>query len=206
MAINLILLAAGEGTRMQSAMPKVLHQIASAPMIVHALAATRDLDRDRTVLVLGSGADDILDAVEGYDAVAVEQTERLGTAHAVLAAKDTLGTVGGDAIVLYGDTPFIRPQTLQAMAEERAKGADVIVLGFEAADPARYGRLVMDGDALERIVEYKDASEAERAITLCNSGVVMAATDTLMNLCGRVRNENASGEYYLTDIVALARA
>lgn len=206
MAINLILLAAGDGTRMQSSRPKVLHEIAGAPMLTHALASAAALEPARTVIVLGNGAEAVMEALEDSEAVAVEQTERLGTAHAVLAAKDALGTAPGDVVVLYGDTPFIRTETLQAMAAERKSGADVVVLGFEAADPGRYGRLVMDGDSLDRIVEYKDATEAERAITLCNSGVVMADTARLFSLCERVGNENAAGEYYLTDIVGLSRA
>lgn len=206
MALNLILLAAGDGTRMQSSLPKVLHEIAGAPMILHALASADGLDVDRTVIVLGNGAEAVMEALEETDAIAVEQTERKGTAHAVLCAKDALSGAQGDAVVLYGDTPFIRSETLESMATERAKGADVVVLGFQAADPDRYGRLVMDGDQLDRIVEYKDASEAERAITLCNSGVVMADAARLMDLCGRVGNENAAGEFYLTDIAALARA
>ena len=206
MSLNLILLAAGDGTRMQSALPKVLHEIAGAPMIVHALASAEGLEVDHRVLVLGNGSDAVLEALEDTDAIAVEQTERKGTAHAVLCAKDALANAHGDAVVLYGDTPFIRPETLEAMAAERAKGADVVILGFEAADPARYGRLVMDGDQLDRIVEYKDASEAERAINLCNSGVVMADCARLMELCAQVGNNNSAGEFYLTDIVALARA
>lgn len=134
----------------------------------------------------------------------VIQEDRLGTAHAVAQAKNALAGFSGDAIVLYGDTPFIRPETLEAMIEARSDHA-VVVLGFDAADPARYGRLVTKGDTLERIVEFKDATEAERAITLCNSGVICADAETLFDLIDAVGNDNASGEYYLTDIVGLAR-
>ncbi|MFT6911943.1 MAG: bifunctional UDP-N-acetylglucosamine pyrophosphorylase/glucosamine-1-phosphate N-acetyltransferase, partial [Paracoccaceae bacterium] len=133
------------------------------------------------------------------------QAEQLGTAHAVQQARAALLDAPGDVIVLYGDTPFISPATLAAMQNARAEH-DIVVLGFEAADPARYGRLVMDGATLERIVEYKDASTSEREITLCNSGVITADRDTLFALIDAVENNNAAGEYYLTDIVALARA
>ena len=135
----------------------------------------------------------------------VLQETQEGTGHAVRMAEEALAGFSGDVIVLYGDTPFIHPDTLHRMAAARA-AHDVVVLGFDAADPGRYGRLVMSGDRLERIVEFKDASDEERAITLCNSGVVMANAKTLFSLLADVTNDNASGEYYLTDIVGLAQA
>src|SRR5690606_7594223 len=112
--------------------------------------------------------------------------------------------VAGDAIVLYGDTPFVRPETLGAMLAARRSNA-VVVLGFEAADPGRYGRLVTDGERLDRIVEFKDATDEERAITLCNSGVICADAGLMRDLVAQIGNDNAAGEYYLTDIVELAR-
>ncbi|MEM8956580.1 MAG: bifunctional UDP-N-acetylglucosamine diphosphorylase/glucosamine-1-phosphate N-acetyltransferase GlmU [Pseudomonadota bacterium] len=207
MNVALIVLAAGKGTRMKSDLPKVLHQIGNAPMLSHALTAGAALEPIRTVVVTGHGADAVEAAAHAHDASAVTvlQEPQLGTAHAVAQAAPALAGFEGDAIVLYGDTPFIRPQTLAAMAEARRAGADVVVLGFDAADPGRYGRLVTDGDDLLRIVEYKDASQAERAITLCNSGVVMADAETLLALVDAVGNDNAAGEYYLTDIVAIGR-
>jgi bifunctional UDP-N-acetylglucosamine pyrophosphorylase/glucosamine-1-phosphate N-acetyltransferase len=132
------------------------------------------------------------------------QDPQLGTAHAVAQAAPLLSGVSGEAIVLYGDTPFIQPETLKAMLDARARHA-VVVLGFQAADPGRYGRLIAEGEALHRIVEFKDATEAERAVTLCNSGVICAEARVLFELVAQVGNDNASGEYYLTDIVALAR-
>ena len=132
------------------------------------------------------------------------QDTQNGTAHAVAQAREALKGATGDAFVLYGDTALIQPQTLARMAEARKDHA-VVVLGFNAADPARYGRLVMEGDSLTRIVEWKDATEAERAITLCNSGVVAADVQTLFQLIDQVDNDNAAGEYYLTDIVEIAR-
>lgn len=205
MNIALIILAAGKGTRMKSDMPKVLHAVAGAPMLVHAMKSAQDLEPAKTLVVAGHGAEAVSNAAKAFDETAdvVLQREQLGTAHAVAQAKEALKGFDGDAIVLYGDTPFISPDTLQRMTQARASH-DVIVLGFEARDPGRYGRLVMDGSTLSKIVEYKDASDEERAITLCNSGVICAKSDVLFDLIDAVSNENASGEYYLTDIVEIA--
>ncbi|MBL3608407.1 bifunctional UDP-N-acetylglucosamine diphosphorylase/glucosamine-1-phosphate N-acetyltransferase GlmU [Rhodovulum sulfidophilum] len=207
MPTALILLAAGQGNRMMSDRAKVLHEVAGAPLLAHAMAAGRALDPARTVVVTGHQAEAVRAAALDIDPeVAVaEQTERLGTGHAVAQARPALEGFSGDAIVLYGDTPFIRPGTLEAMAAARARHA-VVVLGFHAADPKRYGRLVMAGETLDRIVEYNDATEDERALTLCNSGVIAADCATLFELIGALSNDNAAGEYYLTDVVGLARA
>jgi len=203
----LIILAAGKGTRMNSDLPKVLHPIAGEPMLIHAIEAGTRLDPARTIVVAGHEAEKVRAATLAHDAMikVVEQTEQLGTAHAVAQARAALGGFEGMALVLYGDTPFIQPETLENMRDALANN-DVVVLGFEAADPARYGRLVMDGQQLDRIVEYKDASEAERMITLCNSGVVACNAALLFDLIDQVDNKNASEEYYLTDIIGLARA
>ncbi|MBU2889289.1 bifunctional UDP-N-acetylglucosamine diphosphorylase/glucosamine-1-phosphate N-acetyltransferase GlmU [Celeribacter halophilus] len=205
MATALILLAAGQGTRMNSDLPKVLHPIGNAPMFAHALASGAALNPERTVLIVGHGADQVAaEAAKIDDNILIaRQNEQLGTAHAVLQAKEALSGFEGDAIVLYGDTPFISEATILRMVEAR-KTADVVVLGFEAADPARYGRLVTEGDTLRRIVEYKDASEAERAITFCNSGLIAAEASVLFDLLEQVGNDNAAGEYYLPDIIEIA--
>lgn len=207
MSIALIILAAGKGTRMESDLPKVLHRIAHAPMLWHAMRAGQTLDPARTIVVAGHEAEQVAASARDYDPETrvVIQREQRGTAHAVAQAAPELEGFDGDAIVLYGDTPFISQDTLESMARARADH-DVVVLGFEAADPGRYGRLVTEGDALLRIVEYKDASDEERAITLCNSGVVAADAQTLMGLIEAVENDNAAGEYYLPDIVEIARA
>ncbi len=207
MAIALIILGAGMGTRMNSDMPKVLHQIAGAPMLVHAMKSGAALDPERTVIVAGHGAEAVGKAAKAYDsdAVIAIQSEQLGTGHAVAQAREALDGFDGDAIVLYGDTPFIQPETLAAMTAARLTH-DIVVLGFEAADPGRYGRLIMQADQLDRIVEFKEASDKERAVTLCNSGVVAADAQTLLALIDAVDNDNAAGEYYLTDIVGIARA
>ncbi len=206
MSVALIILAAGKGTRMQSDLPKVLHEVAGAPLLVHAMKSGASVEPVKTVVVTGHGAEAVEAAARDWtdDVDVALQTEQLGTGHAVLQARPALDGFDGDAIVLYGDTPFISGETLEAMLGARATH-DVVVLGFEAADPGRYGRLVTDGDALLEIVEFKDADEATRAITLCNSGVVCAKADVLFDLLDAVTNENASGEFYLTDIPAIAR-
>ena len=205
MPTHLILLAAGEGTRMQSDTPKVLHRIAGAPLFQHAMNSATELD-GRRVLVVGHGGAAVAKAAREIDPeiLIAEQKEQLGTAHAVVQASEALNGAGGDTVMLFGDTPFIRPETLTRMKDMRGQGADIVFLGFEAADPGRYGRMVTEGDTLVRIVEFKDANDSERAITLCNSGVVMAETSTLLRLAAAVGNDNAAGEYYLTDIPALA--
>ncbi|QDI75353.1 MULTISPECIES: bifunctional UDP-N-acetylglucosamine diphosphorylase/glucosamine-1-phosphate N-acetyltransferase GlmU [Leisingera] len=206
MSIALVILAAGKGTRMNSDLPKVLHPIAQAPMLEHAMAAGRALAPERTIIVAGHGAEAVRAAVSEIDeeAEVVLQEEQLGTAHAVDQARAALDGFEGDVVVLYGDTPFVSAETLERMVEARQR-ADLVILGFEAADPGRYGRLVMDGDSLERIVEFKDASEAERAISFCNSGLMAGKASAIFDLIAKVGNENASGEYYLTDLVELAR-
>ena len=207
MATALIILGAGMGTRMNSDIPKVLHQIAGAPMLVHAMKSGAALDPARTVVIAGHGADLVEKAARAYDpdvTVAI-QSEQLGTAHAVAQAKEALSDFDGDALVLYGDTPFIRPETLAAMTAARLTH-DIVVLGFDAADPGRYGRLILKDDQLDRIVEFKDATDAERSVTLCNSGVIAANSATLFALIDAVGNDNAAGEFYLTDIIGIARA
>lgn len=205
MAIALIVLAAGQGTRMNSDLPKVLHRLGGAPLLAHALAAGRRLDPERVVVVVGHGADLVEKAarrIEPEAGIAL-QAEQLGTGHAVAQALAQIPGFEGKVVVLYGDTPFIAAETLERLVESTA---DVVVLGFEAADPGRYGRLIATGDRLERIVEFKDATAEERAITLCNSGVICCDAGLLAALVRELKNDNAAGEYYLTDIVGLARA
>lgn len=206
MSIALVILAAGKGTRMNSDLPKVLHPIAQAPMLAHAMQAGAALEPERTIIVAGHGAEAVTQAVADIDETAevVLQTEQLGTAHAVDQARAALDGFEGDVVVLYGDTPFLSADTLNRMLEARAK-ADLVILGFEAADPGRYGRLLMQGDSLERIIEFRDATDEERAITFCNSGLMACGSAALFDLIAQVGNANASQEYYLTDVVELAR-
>ena len=205
MSNSVIILAAGKGTRMESDLPKVLHHLAGAPMLLHVMKSSAILEPEQLVIIAGHGADAVSAVARDYNETAqvVLQSEQLGTGHAVSQAKSALADCTGDVIVLYGDTPFVRPETLQALLAAR-KTADIVVLGFQAANAGHYGRLVTQGSAVSRIVEYKDASEQERAITFCNSGVICAKADVLFSLLEAVGNDNASKEYYLTDIVQLA--
>lgn len=207
MSIALVILAAGKGTRMNSDLPKVLHQIANAPMLVHTMQAGAALSPARTVVVAGHGFDAVQAAALDYDpdATVVLQEEQNGTGHATNTAREALAGFDGDVIVLFGDTPFVTAETLEKMVTARADNA-VVVLGFEAADPGKYGRLVMEGASLERIVEFADASDEERAITFCNSGVMLAKSDQLFDLIDALGSDNAQGEIYLTDIVGIARS
>ena len=206
MNIALVILAAGQGTRMNSELPKVLHPIAGAPMLVHAMQAGASVCPETIVIVAGHGADQVTKLAQQQDETAqiALQTEQLGTAHAVAQARPALDGFQGDVIVLYGDTPFIQPETLDRIVEARATH-DLVVLGFEAANPERYGRLIMQGETLERIVEFKDATAEERAICLCNSGVIACDAAILFDLIDAIGNDNAAGEFYLTDTVAIAR-
>lgn len=203
--LALIVLAAGAGTRMNSDLPKPLHPLGGAPLVAHTLAAGAALEPSRLIVVTGHGADQVEAALQDIapEAACVRQSPQLGTGHAVLQAADALKDFDGDAMVLYGDSPFFTPETLQAMRIARASH-DVVMLGFRPDDPGRYGRLVMDGDSLQKIVEFKDATDDERKITFCNSGVLCADAATLMGLLAQITNDNASGEYYLTDIPELA--
>ena len=204
-----ILLAAGKGTRMKSDLPKVLHRLAGKPLVGHALDAAAALTPAHSVVVVGPGMEDVAAAAAPHPTAV--QARQQGTGDAVLAAREALSGFGdgsGDAtvLVLYADTPMIGADTLVAMIEARKSGAQVVVLGFQPEDPAEYGRLVLDASgALEAIVEYRDADEAQRAINLCNSGVMAISAGHIWDLLDRVGNDNAKGEYYLTDIVALAR-
>ncbi len=207
MSVSLIVLAAGMGTRMNSDLPKVLHHVGAAPLLHHAMAAGMALDPTRIVIVTGTGAEAVAKSAKAFEGSAetVLQDPQLGTAHAVAQAAPLLADSLDDVIILYGDTPFITIDTLHRMIEARRRHA-VVVLGFDAKEPGRYGRLIAEGDDLHRIVEFKEASDAEKAMTLCNSGVVCASAQDLFSLVASVGNSNAANEYYLTDIVAIARA
>ncbi len=198
-----VILAAGLGTRMRSPRPKVMHPIAGRPMIRHLLQAV-EARFGRIVVVVGPDMPELEAAVAPHE-VAV-QRERLGTAHAALQAGSILGGHAGDAAVLYGDNPLITEATLARLQAARAE-ADLVLLAMRPSDPAHYGRVVTGADGMvERVVEWADATGAERAIGLCNAGVVCAAAPDLFRWLAAVRNDNAKGEYYLTDVVALARA
>ncbi len=212
-AVTTVILAAGKSTRMKSSLPKALHPIAGRPMLGHVLSTVAAIEGGRAVLVLAPGMDDVAEfARRFYPALDIAIQERaLGTGHAVRAAEPLVVEKTGVVLVIFGDTPLVRSETLSQMIEACSGGAqggaDVVVLGFEASDPTPYGRLILDAHgALTRIVERKDASANELRIHLCNGGAMAVRTEHLFRLLARVTNENASGEYYLPDVVKLARA
>ena len=205
-----VVLAAGKGTRMRSARPKVLHPLAGRPMVEHALAIARALAPARTVLVIGPEMEAAAAGLEGVgEAVAcVVQAEPLGTAHAVAQTRPLLEDFGGDVLVLYADTPLVRPETLaRLIAARREGGAAAAVLGFRPENPEEYGRLILAPDgSLARVVEYAEASGDERAVTLCNAGMMAVDGRRLFPLLDAIGNDNAKGEYYLTDLPAIVAA
>ncbi|MFD2180797.1 bifunctional UDP-N-acetylglucosamine diphosphorylase/glucosamine-1-phosphate N-acetyltransferase GlmU [Rhodoplanes azumiensis] len=201
-----VVLAAGEGTRMRSSRPKVLHAIAGRPLVGHVLAAVQATG-SRVAVVVGPNADAVTAAVSAQvpDAAVFVQAERRGTAHAVLAARAALEAGADDILVAFADTPLIRPETLAALRAPLAAGAAVSVLGFRPADPTGYGRLVTQGDDLVAIREEKDADADEKAIRLCNAGLMGISGAHALALLDRIDADNAKGEFYLTDVVELAR-
>ena len=204
-----IILAAGEGTRMKSDRPKVLHEVAGRSMLAHVLASVAAAGIENVAVVLGPGRDDVRAEAQRLTpgAKAFVQSERLGTAHAVLAAREAIAAGCDDLLVLFADTPLVTGPTILALREALAEGAGVAVLGFEAANPFGYGRLLRDGAGrLVAIREEKDASDEERKVTLCNAGLMAIDGGRALALLSMIGNQNAKGEYYLTDVVELARA
>ncbi|NTZ42798.1 bifunctional UDP-N-acetylglucosamine diphosphorylase/glucosamine-1-phosphate N-acetyltransferase GlmU [Altererythrobacter sp. SALINAS58] len=204
--IAAIILAAGKGTRMKSATHKVLHPIAGRPMLDHLMASVGTLSPEKTVVVVGAGRDQMERALAGRAETALQEPQE-GTGHAVQQAQEALREFDGDVLVLYGDVPFVRPETMAAMLDRlHAEDAPaVVVLGFEPADALQYGRVIADdAGRVAKMVEYKDASDEERACTLCNSGLMAARSADMFDLLSRVGNDNAQGEYYLVDIVNVA--
>ena len=201
-----IVLAAGKGTRMKSNLPKVMHRIGGRTLIGHVLDCLAPLGLARIVAVIAPGMESVEQEVAPHGVAF--QAEQLGTGHAVGSARDALKGFSGDVLVVYGDTPFVATATLRRMFERRKAPDDpaIVVLGMRPADPSGYGRLVLGADGtLDRIVEHKDANEAERAIGLANSGVMAIDGSVVWKLIERLDNKNAKGEFYLTDIVAFAR-
>jgi bifunctional UDP-N-acetylglucosamine pyrophosphorylase/glucosamine-1-phosphate N-acetyltransferase len=205
MSLSVVVLAAGQGTRMKSALPKVLHPLAGRPLLAHVVEAARALAPDTIVVVHGHGGDLLRERLAGLPVQWAEQREQLGTAHAVLQALPLLPATG-TVLVLYGDVPLIRPATLEGLLSARAADG-LALLTVTLPDPAGYGRIVRDGaGAITRIVEQKDASEAERAIREVNTGVLAVDAAQLRAWLPRIGNANRQGEYYLTDLVGLAVA
>ncbi len=200
-----IILAAGKSTRMKSKKSKVLHAIGGRSLIGWVDALAREAGADKIVTVVGEHNQDVRAAAETLGASIAIQEPQEGTGHAVLCAKDALAGFDGYVIVLCADAPLIRAQTLGAVFEALASGADVAVLGFEPEEPGAYGRLIVKDGALEKIVEAKEASPKELAVRLCNSGIMAARKDVLYEALAHVTNDNAKGEYYLTDVVEIAQ-
>jgi bifunctional UDP-N-acetylglucosamine pyrophosphorylase / glucosamine-1-phosphate N-acetyltransferase len=204
-----IVLAAGKGTRMKSDLHKVMHPIAGRPMLAHLLAGIASLGPEKMVVVVGSGRGQVEPLVAAHGGEVVVQEPQLGTGHAVQQAEQSLAGFDGDILILYGDTPLVEPATMLGMLE-RLAAADApaaVVVASRPADPGHYGRIVADGrGTVEKMVEFKDASEEERAIPLCNSGLMAVRSADLWPLLSGVENDNESAEYYLPDIVMLAAA
>lgn len=202
--IACVILSAGKGTRMKSLLPKVLHPVAGLPMVGHVLHAANSLNPQEVIVVISPELPEVGHVVQSIDLDAQIAIQKIaqGTGDAVRAAESALKDFEGIVFVLFGDTPLILPETLYQMAQT---SADVTVLGMRPADPAAYGRLICDVEGkLQRIVEFNDANEAERAVNLCNSGVMAVKANHLFNWLGRITNDNAKQEFYLTDIVGLA--
>ncbi|MFN4136373.1 MAG: bifunctional UDP-N-acetylglucosamine diphosphorylase/glucosamine-1-phosphate N-acetyltransferase GlmU [Novosphingobium sp.] len=205
--LAIIVLAAGKGTRMKSDLHKVLHPIAGRPMLMHLLASAAALNPARQVVVAGHGREQLEKAL-GESATIAVQEPQLGTAHAVQQAQGALAGFSGDVLILYGDVPFVRAETMRAMIARlhEADAPAAVVLGFEPDDPLQYGRVIAEGGRIVKMVEHKDATEAERACRTCNSGLMALSSDDLFGLLARVGNDNAQGEYYLPDVVNIAIA
>jgi bifunctional UDP-N-acetylglucosamine pyrophosphorylase / glucosamine-1-phosphate N-acetyltransferase len=203
-----IVLAAGEGTRMRSSLPKVLHEVAGRSMVGHVLASVGESVATSAAIVIGPNREDVAaEARRLSPGISIHvQTDRLGTAHAVLHAKDVIGTEQDVVIVLFADTPLVRSETMALLRDAVAKGAAVAALGFRAVDPTGYGRFVMSGEELTAIREHKDASDSERKIDLCNAGLMAMSGRHALAILGNIGNANAQKEFYLTDAVEVARS
>ena len=205
--IAAIVLAAGKGTRMKSDLHKVLHPIAGRPMLMHLMASVDELNPAKKVVIVGDKADQLETALGGTAELAV-QAPQLGTGHAVQQAEAALAGFDGDVLILYGDVPFVPATTMRAMVDRlnAPDGPAVVVLAFEPADAQQYGRVITEGDRVVKMVEHKDATPEERAVRLCNSGLMAAKAADLFALLARVTDDNAAQEYYLVDIVNIANA
>jgi bifunctional UDP-N-acetylglucosamine pyrophosphorylase/glucosamine-1-phosphate N-acetyltransferase len=204
-----IILAAGQGTRMRSDTHKVLHPIASRPLLLHLLDRVDALGADKRVVVLGKGREQVEAAIADRGVEIAIQTEQKGTGHAVQQAAAALAGYDGPVLILYGDTPFVETSTLRRMLDRLngEGGPGIVVLASSPEDPLKYGRIILgQGDRIAKMVEYKDASEEERAVKLCNSGMMAVRAKDLFRWLNQIGNDNAAGEYYLPDIVNIAAA
>ena len=204
-----VILAAGQGTRMRSDTHKVLHPIAGRPLLLHLLDRVDELGADKRVVVVGKGREQVEAAIAGRDVAVAVQAEQKGTGHAVQQAASVLEGYDGPVLILYGDTPFVEAETLRRMLDQLDGdgGPGVVVLASSPADPAKYGRIILgQGDHIAKMVEFRDATEAERAVRLCNSGMMAVRATDLFRWLAKVGNDNAASEYYLPDVVNIAAA
>ncbi|HEX4801160.1 MAG TPA: bifunctional UDP-N-acetylglucosamine diphosphorylase/glucosamine-1-phosphate N-acetyltransferase GlmU [Sphingomicrobium sp.] len=204
-----VILAAGQGTRMRSDTHKVLHPIASRPLLLHLLDRVDALGAEKRVVVVGKGREQVEAAIAGRDVAIALQAEQKGTGHAVQQAESALAGYDGPVLILYGDTPFVEADTLRRMLDrlDGDGGPGVVVLASCPPDPLKYGRIILgEGDRIAKMVEYKDATEEERAVRLCNSGMMAVRSRDLFRWLAQVGNDNAAGEYYLPDVVNIAAA
>lgn len=197
-----IILGAGKGTRMKSDLPKVMMPVCGKPMIRHIIDTLEQVKADEIVTVIAPDGEIVKQEVSPYKTCI--QDKQMGTGHAVKCAKETLEGFKGDILVIFGDQPLYTVDTIEKILKKRREGYAVVCLGFTPEDAARYGRLVMENGELKRIVEYKDASEEERAIKFCNSGMMCFDGEKMFEILDALSNENAAEEYYLTDAVAIA--
>src|SRR3954451_2950142 len=204
-----VILAAGQGTRMRSDTHKVLHPIASRPLLLHLLDRVDALGADKRVIVVGKGREQVEAAIGGRAVATAVQAEQKGTGHAVQQAADALGGYDGPVLILYGDTPFVEAETLRRMIDRLNGdgGPGIVVLASTPPDPLKYGRIILgNGDRIAKMVEFKDATEEERAVRLCNSGMMAGRANGLFRWLAPVGNDHAAGEYYRPEIVNLAAA
>lgn len=205
--LAIVVLAAGQGTRMKSGLHKVLHPIGGRAMIEHLLTSFEELIPSRTVVVAGDRREQLEKALAGRDITVAVQEPQLGTAHAALMARPSLAGFEGIVLVCFGDCPMLKAATVRRLCAALESGARVAVLGFRPADTLAYGRIIADADgSVRKMVEHKDASAAERAVDLCNSGVIVAHSRDMWRLLDAVGNDNAAGEYYLPDVATNALA
>ena len=200
--IAAIILGAGKGTRMKSDLPKVMMPVCGKPMIRHIINTLETSDVSKIITVIAPDGELVKKEVAPYETCV--QAHQLGTGDAVKSAKKALQGFDGDILVIFGDQPLYTKDTIKKLVNKRREGYSIVCLGFTPDDPARYGRLIMQNGELKRIVEYKDASEEERAVRFCNSGMMCFDGSKMFEILDEITNENAAEEYYLTDSIAIA--
>ncbi len=208
MTLQVVILAAGKGTRMKSDLAKVAHPLLGRPMIDYVLDTAKELGSDNTYLIIGHQADKIRELTKAHKVIYVEQTEQLGTGHAVMMVKPALKTREGTTVVLCGDVPLLKASTVQKLLDHHAKhNSSATILTIKLADPKHYGRIIRKADgSVEKIVEFRDATDAERAVNEINSGIYAFKTSELFDAIDKLKPENDQKEYYLTDVIEILKS